>query len=121
MGSAKHNAKAWSGGRYAAFTQRLLNSVLGAPGDTSGEQRRAVLGRAAGAVLTPLSQRERGSGGEDAVGRYVDMVARHGYKLTDDDLAALQRAGSSEGSILGITVSAALCPVVRRLGASLRG
>ena len=64
MGSAKHNAKAWSGGRYAAFTQRLLDSVLGAPGDTSGEQRRAVLGRAAGAVLTPLSQRERGSGGE---------------------------------------------------------
>src|SRR2546430_1599394 len=96
MGSAKHNAKAWSGGRYAAFTQRLLDSVLGAPGDTSGEQRRAVLGRAAGAVLTPLSQRERGSGGEDALGRYVDMVARHAYKLTDDDLAALQRAGRVE-------------------------
>ena len=124
MGSAKHNAKAWSGGRYAAFTQRLLDSVLGAPGDTSVEQRRAVLGRAAGAVLTPLSQRERGSGGEDALGRYVDMVARHAYKLTDDDLAALQRAGSSEDAIFEITVSAALGAALGRLEcglAALRG
>jgi len=117
MGSAKHNAKAWSGGRYAAFTQRLLDSVLGAPGDTSGEQRRAVLARAAGpgAPADGLSAPLR---------RYVDMVARHAYKLTDDDLAALQRAGSSEDAIFEITVSAALGAALGRLEcglAALRG
>src|SRR6266480_1031164 len=110
MGSVKH--------KYAALTQRLLDSVLGAPGDTSGEQRRAVLARAAGAVLTPWPP------GEDALGRYVDMVARHAYKLTDDDLAALQRAGSSEDAIFEITVSAALGAALGRLEcglAALRG
>src|SRR5947209_8296507 len=126
-------------GRYAAFTQRLIDSVLAAPGDTSSEQRRAALARAAGAVLTPspprrssppgplslrergndlpspLSGTERGSGGEDALGRYVDTVARHAYKLTDDDLTALQRAGSSEDAIFEITVSAALGAALGRL------
>ena len=135
-------------GRYAAFTQRLIDSVLAAPGDTSSEQRRAALARAAGAVLTPspprrssppgplslrergnnlpspLSGTERGSGGEDALGRYVDTVARHAYKLTDDDLTALQRAGSSEDAIFEITVSAALGAALGRLErglAALRG
>ena len=61
---------------------------------------------------------------EDALGRYVDMVARHAYKLTDDDLAALQRAGSSEDAIFEITVSAALGAALGRLErglAALRG
>jgi len=52
------------------------------------------------------------------------MVARHAYKLTDDDLAALQRAGSSEDAIFEITVSAALGAALGRLEcglAALRG
>src|SRR5437016_7527770 len=114
MGSAMHNAKAWGGGRYAALTQRLLDSVLGASGHTSSEVRRTALARAAGAV----------PGGEDALGRYVDTVARHAYKLTDDDLSALRRAGSSEDAIFEITVSAALGAALGRLErglAALRG
>jgi len=102
-------------GRYAVFTRRLIDSVLAAPGDTSSEQRRAALARAAGAVL---------SGGEDALGRYVDTVARHAYTLTDDDLTALQRAGNSEDVIFEITVSAALGAALGRLErglAALRG
>ena len=104
-------------GRYAAVTRRLVDSVLTTPGHTLGEQRRAVLARAAGAVLPPGPR-------EDALGRYVDMVARHAYKLTDDDLAALQRAGSSEDAIFEITVSAALGAALGRLErglAALRG
>jgi hypothetical protein len=104
-------------GRYAAFTQRLIDSVLGAPGDTSSEQRRAALARAA-----------RPGGSADSLaaplGRYVDTVARHAYKLTDDDLAALQRAGNSEDAIFEITVSAALGAALGRLErglAALRG
>jgi len=104
-------------GRYAAFTQRLIDSVLGAPGDTSSEQRRAALARAA-----------RPGGPADGLaaplGRYVDTVARHAYKLTDDDLAALRRAGNSEDAIFEITVSAALGAALGRLErglAALRG
>jgi alkylhydroperoxidase family enzyme len=129
-------------GRYAAFTQRLIDSVLGAPGDTSSELRRVALARAAGRVFTPwpplrsgegvrpespLPQRERGSGGEDvppALASYIDTVARHAYKLTDDDLAALQRAGNSEDAIFEITVAAALGAALGRLErglAALRG
>ena len=36
------------GGRYAAYTARLVDSVLVAPGHASGELRRAVLARAFG-------------------------------------------------------------------------
>jgi len=51
-------------------------------------------------------------------------VARHAYKLTDDDLTALRRAGSSEDAIFEITVSSALGAALDRLErglAALRG
>ena len=51
-------------------------------------------------------------------------MARHAYKLTDDDLNALRRAGSSEDAIFEITVSAALGAALDRLErglAALRG
>src|SRR2546429_8742327 len=104
-------------GRSAAFTQRLIDSVLGAPGDTSSEQRRGSLARAArlGVPADDLAP---------PLGRYVDTVARHAYKLTDDGLSALQRAGSSEDAIFEITVSAALGAALGRLEcglAALRG
>jgi len=34
------------GGRYAAYTARLVDGVLAAPGETPGALRRAVLERA---------------------------------------------------------------------------
>src|SRR5256884_8397297 len=104
-------------GRYAAFTQRLLDSVLDAPGHTSSELRRAALARAARPGVP-------GDGLAAPLGRYVDTVARHAYKLTDDDLTALRRAGSSEDAIFEITVSAALGAALDRLErglAPLRG
>jgi hypothetical protein len=104
-------------GRYAAFTQRLIDSVLGAPGDTSSELRRVALARAAGRVV-------RGEDVPPALASYIDTVARHAYKITDDDLAALQRAGNSEDAIFEITVAAALGAALGRLErglAALRG
>ncbi len=104
-------------GRYAAFTRRLLDSVLGTPGRTSGEVRRAVLARAArpGVPADGLSAPLR---------RYVDMVARHAYKVTDGDVAELQRGGSSDDVLFEITVAAALGAALGRLErglAALRG
>ena len=129
------------GGRYAAYTTRLVDGVLGSSCHTPRELRRAVLARAAqlsgpgSDASSPLSQRERGTGGEDATGAsgegipaalaaYADKVARHAYQVTDEDLGALQRAGTSDDVLFEVTVSAALGAALGRLErglAALRG
>ncbi len=103
------------GGRYAAYTTRLVDGVLASPGHTPAELRRAVLARAFGAP------------GEDippALAAYVDKVARHAYEVTDEDVGALQRAGHSDDALFELTVSAALGAALGRLErglAALRG
>ena len=129
------------GGRYAAYTARLVDGVLASPGHTPGELRRAVLARAAqlsgsgSDASSPLSQRERGTRVEDATGAsgetipaalaaYADKVTRHAYRVTDEDLGALQRAGTSDDALFEVTVSAALGAALGRLErglAALRG
>lgn len=55
---------------------------------------------------------------------YVDKVARHAYKVTDGDVAELQRAGHSDDALFEITVAAALGAALYRLDkglAALRG
>ncbi len=107
-------------GRYAALTKRLIDSVLGTPGHTTTELRRAVLARAFGPLSSPvpISGTERGTGGEDIapdLAGYVDKVALHAYKVTDEDLVALKRAGNSDDLLFEVTVSAALGAAVGRL------
>ena len=102
-------------GRYTALTKRLVDSVLATPGHAASELRHAVLERAArlggrrdpaGApanrVPTPLAG-------------YVDKVALHAYKVTDEDLTALQQAGNSDDVLFEVTVSAALGAALGRL------
>jgi len=102
-------------GRYATYTARLVDAVLTQPGHTPPALRRAVLARASGAP------------GEDvppALAAYVDKVARHAYKVTDDDLGRLQQAGHSDDALFEVTVSAALGAALGRLErglAALRG
>jgi len=109
------------GGRYATYTAHLVDRVLAAAGHTPRELRRAVLARAARLGLTP------GSGGADvpaALAGYVDKVARHAYKVTDADIGALQRAGTSDDALFEVTVAAALGAALGRLEcglAALRG
>ena len=119
------------GGRYAAFTARVVDGVLTKPGQAPGELRRAVFARAFGFSSFPLSGTERGPGVEDqtvdvppALAAYVDKVARHAYRVTDEDLATLQRAGHSDDALFEVTVSAALGAALGRLErglAALRG
>src|SRR5216684_2199575 len=93
-------------GRYAALTKRLLDSVLATSGHTPRELRRAVLERAR--PSSPLSGTERGTGGEDIapdLAGYVDKVALHAYKVTDEDLAALKRAGNPDDVLFEVTVN----------------
>ena len=96
-------------GRYAALTARVVDGVLTKPGQAPVELRRAVFARAA---------RLGGSGPEDvppALAVYVDKVARHAYRVTDEDLATLQRAGHSDDALFEVTVSAALGAALGRL------
>lgn len=46
---------------------------------------------------------------------YVDMVAQHAYRVSDEDVAALKRAGHSEDAIFEITAAAALGAAILRL------
>ena len=86
--------------RYDAFRKRLVEAVLHAPGETTEALRRAVL--------------EHGST-PPALASYVDTVKRHAYKVTDADIAALQRAGHSDDSLFEITVAAAVGAALHRL------
>ena len=88
--------------RYEAFTQRLLDAAIAAPGHTPSELRRAVLGRAA-----RLAGARGGAPAPAPFGSYVDKVAQHAYKVTDEDVAALQAAGNSDDAVFEVTVAAA--------------
>ncbi len=95
--------------RYDGFRNRLTAAVLDTPGATSASLRRAAMQR--GALPGPLAT-------------YVDTVARHAYKVTDTDVAGLQRAGHSDDALFEITVAAALGAALHRLDqgmAALRG
>jgi len=95
-------------GRYAALTQRLIESIVATPGHTTGELRRAVLARAArpGTAADGLPA---------PLEAYVDKVARHAYRVTDDDVAALQRAGNTDDTLFEVTVAAAVGAALARL------
>ena len=106
-------------GRYAAFTQGILDAVLAGPGDSPSEVRRAVLARAA-----RLAGARAGAPAPAPFGTYVDKVAQHAYKVTDADVAALRSAGSSEDAVFEVTAAAALGAALGRLErgmAALRG
>jgi hypothetical protein len=105
--------------RYAAFTQGILDSVLAGPGHAPSELRRAVLARAA-----RLAGARGGAPAPAPFAGYVDKVAQHAYKVTDADVAALQKAGNSDDVLFEVTVSAALGAALGRLEcgmAALRG
>jgi hypothetical protein len=92
--------------RYQAFVDHLQAAVLGA-GHSSVELRKATIARA-----RQLSGRTDGTKLPSALDphleRWVEKVARHAYKTTDEELVALLAAGYSEDQIFEFTVAAAL-------------
>ena len=97
--------------RYESYVTALRESVLRGRGDTPPALRETVESRAAalaGAVRTEgMLPRE--------LLPFVDTVATHAYRVTDDDVEALKRAGYSEDAIFEITASAALGAALGRL------
>ncbi|MEM9493590.1 MAG: hypothetical protein AAGC55_30860 [Myxococcota bacterium] len=93
----------------------LVRATLNQPGVTAPDLRSAVEAQAA-----TLSGGERPAAEVPTeLDSYVSKVARHAYKVTDDDIAALRGNGYSEDAIFEITVSAAVGASVARLERAL--
>jgi hypothetical protein len=79
--------------RHADVMQRLHDAVLGAEAALPYETRLAL---ASGQEIP------------DDLEPYADKVARHAYRVTEKDLAALRDAGYDDDAIFEITVAVAL-------------
>lgn len=98
--------------RHIANIQRLAHAVLNSPGDTDTVTRHAVeehCARSGGSSTSTTGDLPAGLAG------YLNKVAWHAYKTTDEDIEALQQAGYSEDAIFEVTLSAALGAGLARL------
>ena len=98
--------------RHAEKIASLVDSLLNGRGDSDPELRRAVEKQAAVhagrlAENGPLLPKE--------LSRYVEKVALHAFKVTDDDIEALRNSGHSEDAIFELTLCAALGAGIGRL------
>ena len=89
-------------GRYTDAVTRTTHAVLESSGVTPPELRWAAFHRRMDELAPDLRA-------------YVDKVAKHAYRITDEDVEALQRAGHSEDVIFEITAAAALGAAILRL------
>jgi hypothetical protein len=89
-------------GRYTDAVTRTTHAVLESAGATSTQQRWAAFHRR----MDELPKELRA---------YVDKVARHAYRITDEDVEGLKRTGHSEDAIFEITAAAALGAAIMRL------
>jgi alkylhydroperoxidase family enzyme len=107
--------------RHAEKIGQLVDGVLDGPGHSDLKLRHAVEQRAAShAIRTPESNAKV----PEALGSYVDKIALHAYKVTDEDIEALRKAGYSEDAIFELTICAALGAGIARLDrgiAALKG
>lgn len=91
--------------RHAGLPQRLKESILGPKGTTDPALRRAVAARSgelAGGPPTDVAAIP------ENLRAYVDTVSRHAYRITDQDVEALRRAGYSEDTIFEVSAAASV-------------
>jgi alkylhydroperoxidase family enzyme len=84
----------------AKHRKAVVERVLQGDGKAPREQRAAAF---ANAGVAP-----------EAVRAMIDKVARHAYKVTDEDVAAAKASGLSEDAIFEIVVAAALGQATRQ-------
>jgi hypothetical protein len=92
--------------RYVELAERLRDAVLKGPGETESALRQAVAARSAELAGQPGAP----AGVEIPAGlrQLVDKTALHAYRITDEEIAALRRAGYSQDAIFEIAISAAV-------------
>ncbi len=98
--------------RYQENLTTLVDTVLSGPGKTTSELRLAVEARAgalSGRQSGALSGRQGTDAGvPDELSDWVEKVALHAYRTTDEDIESLKAAGYSEDQLFELTVAAAL-------------
>lgn len=88
--------------RYDELITRTTHAVLESKGETRPELRWAVFHKRMADVPADLRV-------------YIEKVSQHAYKVTDEDIKGLVRAGYSEDAIFEITGAAALGAAILRL------
>jgi alkylhydroperoxidase family enzyme len=84
--------------------RRVVDAVLDGEGATSAQARHAAFA---------------GHADDPAVARYLDLVRRHAYRVTEEDVEGLRGAGLDEDAIFELTVAAATGAGAKRLKAGL--
>ena len=99
--------------RYVELAERLREAVLKGKGETAARMRQAVAARSAelGGGDGVVEKTEIPAGLRD----FVDATALHAYRVTDEDVQALRRAGYSEDAIFEVAISAAVGGGLARL------
>lgn len=92
--------------RHAEKMRAVVDATLNGPGELSPGVRQAIAD-------------ERLDEAPPALRSYLEKVAHHAYRVTDDDVEALKRAGLSEDQIFEATVAAAVGAGLKRLRAGL--
>lgn len=98
--------------RYSQDMQRIADDILMSSGETSQTLRQAIQGRAF-AINSHISSEKEGIPLE--LIPYIDKIALHAYKVTDEDIATLREQGHSEDALFEITLSVALGTGLARL------
>jgi hypothetical protein len=96
--------------------QRLVDTILGSA-DGRRELRRAAAARAAelgGGVLKAIDRLPT------PFAHWVETVARHAWRITDEDVASLKSAGFDEDAIFEATVAAAVGAGIARYQVAMR-
>lgn len=88
--------------RYRDFVARATHGVLDSDAETSKELRWALFHHRTAEIPAELQS-------------FVAKVRDHAYKVTDEDVASLKRAGYSEDKIFEITAATALGAAIMRL------
>ena len=81
----------------------LVRLILEGDGKASPSDRRAAFNN---------------SGLADRLGALVDKVARHAYRVTDEDITAVRASGLSEDQVFEIVVCAAIGQATRQYDAA---
>jgi alkylhydroperoxidase family enzyme len=84
--------------------EELVERVLDGPGHSTREARRAAFDN---------------QGVPEQARTLLDKVAKHAWKVTDEDVAALRQAGMSDDEIFELTIAAALGQSTRQLESAL--
>ncbi|HEV7509733.1 MAG TPA: hypothetical protein VGS07_32975 [Thermoanaerobaculia bacterium] len=101
-------------GRYDELAENQRRAVLESPGVMEPELRQAVAARAAAVGGGPAVGGEIVGKIPESLRAYVDSIALHAYRITDEDVAALQREWS-EDAIFEISVATAVGAGLARL------